>query len=303
MATPALEAAGAAVAGRDLAPRAIAAAAAAMLALLLMIAAPLALLTSTGGGSGEITRPGTGIPPALVPVFNEASRVYAVNAYLLASIADQESTLGTGPGWRTVNSAGCVGLMQMCVGGAAGDSWTPTKNAYRRGQRPASYAFRTEDHPDVLDSFDNVMAAAVHLRGKVGGQPVPRLDDVAYRALCGYYGACSDGIAGNYAADVLARAKTWERQSATTGPSSIPALGSFGPLVWPVRGPITSPFCERRAWEACHPGVDIGVPSGTTILAAAAGRVALVQPNADSRGYGNFTCLQHTSALTTCYAQ
>ena len=25
-------------------------------------------------------------------------------------------------------------------------------------------------------------------------------------------------------------------------------------------GPITSPFCEPRPWEACHPGIDIGVP-------------------------------------------
>ena len=72
--------------------------------------------------------------------------------------------------------------------------------------------------------------------------------------------------------------------------------------MWPVRGPVTSPFCERRAWEACHPGIDIGVPTGTPILAAAAGRVSVVQPSGSSGGYGNFTCLQHTSALTTCYA-
>ena len=67
----------------------------------------------------------------------------------------------------------------------------------------------------MLDSFDNVMAAAVHLRGKVGGRPIPQLDDVAYRALCGYYGACADGIAGNYAADVLERARAWQREAAS----------------------------------------------------------------------------------------
>ena len=75
-----------------------------------------------------------------------------------------------------------------------------------------------------------------------------------------------------------------------------------GSLIWPVNGPITSPFCERRAWEACHPGIDIGVPSGTPIRAAAAGRVALVQSAGASGGYGNFTCIQHTGALSTCYA-
>jgi murein DD-endopeptidase MepM/ murein hydrolase activator NlpD len=75
-----------------------------------------------------------------------------------------------------------------------------------------------------------------------------------------------------------------------------------GTLIWPVNGPLTSPFCERRAWEACHPGIDIGVPSGTPIRAAAAGRVALLQPAAASGGYGNFTCIQHTGAMATCYA-
>ena len=68
-----------------------------------------------------------------------------------------------------------------------------------------------------------------------------------------------------------------------------------GSLIWPVNGPITSPFCERRAWEACHPGIDIGVPAGTPIRAAAAGRVALMQSVGASGGYGNFTCIQHTA--------
>lgn len=301
MGAPALQASGAALGGRASAPRAPAAAGLALLGLLMLIVAPLALLSSTDGSS-QITSGARPIPAGLVPVFNEAARVYAVNAFLLASIADQESHFGTGPGWQTVNRAGCVGLMQMCVGGRGGDSWSTTEHAYRRGQRPASYSFKTDRHPDVLDSFDNVMAAAVHLRGKVGGHPIPRLDGLAYRALCGYYGACSDGIAGNYAADVLDRARTWERQTTTSAAAPAPVLGQTGALAWPVRGTVTSLFCEHRAWEACHPGVDIGVPSGTPILAAAAGRVSVVQATGSSGGYGNFTCLQHIGALSSCYA-
>src|SRR3954451_24019322 len=81
-----------------------------------------------------------------------------------------------------------------------------------------------------------------------------------------------------------------------------PIKGGSGQLIWPVNGPITSPFCERRAWEACHPGMDIGVPSGTPIRAAAAGRVVLTQGEGSSGGYGNFTCIQHTAAMSTCYA-
>jgi peptidoglycan DL-endopeptidase CwlO len=81
-----------------------------------------------------------------------------------------------------------------------------------------------------------------------------------------------------------------------------PVHHGSGSLIWPVNGPITSPFCERRAWESCHPGIDIGVPSGTPIRAAAAGTVSLIQSEAASGGYGNFTCIQHTGTMATCYA-
>jgi murein DD-endopeptidase MepM/ murein hydrolase activator NlpD len=78
-----------------------------------------------------------------------------------------------------------------------------------------------------------------------------------------------------------------------------PIRRGTGSMIWPVNGPITSPFCERRAWEACHPGIDIGVPSGTPIRAADSGRVVLAGWNG---GYGNYTCIQHTASLSTCYA-
>jgi murein DD-endopeptidase MepM/ murein hydrolase activator NlpD len=85
-----------------------------------------------------------------------------------------------------------------------------------------------------------------------------------------------------------------------------PTLGAVrqgsGGLIWPVDGPITSPFCEVRAWESCHPGIDIGVGTGTPIRAAAAGKVVLMQPESASGGYGNFTCIQHAGPLSTCYA-
>jgi peptidoglycan DL-endopeptidase CwlO len=81
-----------------------------------------------------------------------------------------------------------------------------------------------------------------------------------------------------------------------------PIRRGSGAMIWPVNGPVTSPFCERRAWESCHPGIDIGVPSGTPIRAAAAGKVALQQSEAASGGYGNFECIQHTGSLSTCYA-
>src|SRR5437764_1884980 len=77
-----------------------------------------------------------------------------------------------------------------------------------------------------------------------------------------------------------------------------PIRAGSGQLIWPVNGPITSPFCERRPWEACHPGIDIGVPSGTPIRAAASGHVIIAGWEG---GYGNYTCIQHTASLSTCY--
>ncbi len=84
------------------------------------------------------------------------------------------------------------------------------------------------------------------------------------------------------------------------GASSLPAgpIRGGGRFIWPVNGPITSPFCERRAWEACHPGIDIGVPSGTPIRAAGTGNVVIA---GWVSGYGNYTCIDHGGGFSTCY--
>jgi murein DD-endopeptidase MepM/ murein hydrolase activator NlpD len=91
------------------------------------------------------------------------------------------------------------------------------------------------------------------------------------------------------------------QRAAGTLPAGAIKRGS-GSMIWPVNGPITSPFCESRAWESCHPGVDIGVPAGTPIRAAASGKVTLLQSAGASGGYGNYTCISHTASLSTCYA-
>ena len=69
-------------------------------------------------------------------------------------------------------------------------------------------------------------------------------------------------------------------------------------MVWPINGVLTSPFCERRSWESCHPGIDLAAPTGTPIRAADGGRVAIAGPTG---GYGNYTCIQHSASLSTCY--
>jgi murein DD-endopeptidase MepM/ murein hydrolase activator NlpD len=68
-------------------------------------------------------------------------------------------------------------------------------------------------------------------------------------------------------------------------------------LIWPVNGPVTSPFGYR--WGRLHAGIDIGVPYGTPIHAAASGTVVLA---GWVGGYGNYTCIDHGGGLATCYA-
>jgi murein DD-endopeptidase MepM/ murein hydrolase activator NlpD len=80
-------------------------------------------------------------------------------------------------------------------------------------------------------------------------------------------------------------------------PAPGPVRQGSGSLIWPVNGPVVSPFGMR--WGRLHAGVDIAVPSGTPIRAADSGRVALM---GWVGGYGNYTCIQHNATLSTCYA-
>jgi peptidoglycan DL-endopeptidase CwlO len=70
-----------------------------------------------------------------------------------------------------------------------------------------------------------------------------------------------------------------------------------GGYVWPVNGPVVSPFGMR--WGRLHAGVDIAVPAGTPIRAAASGTVAMA---GWMGGYGQYTCVQHGGGVATCYA-
>jgi murein DD-endopeptidase MepM/ murein hydrolase activator NlpD len=83
------------------------------------------------------------------------------------------------------------------------------------------------------------------------------------------------------------------------GPAGPIRRGS-GNFIWPVNGPIVSPFGMR--WGRLHAGVDIAAGTGTPIRAAAGGTVSLVQSEAVSGGYGNYTCISHGGPIATCYA-
>jgi murein DD-endopeptidase MepM/ murein hydrolase activator NlpD len=91
-------------------------------------------------------------------------------------------------------------------------------------------------------------------------------------------------------------------QAAQSSPS---LAGSSGPgdstpsshgLIWPVNGPVVSPFGMR--WGRMHEGIDIGVGYGTPIHAAASGTVIWC---GWMSGYGNLTAIDHGGGLSTAY--
>ena len=77
-----------------------------------------------------------------------------------------------------------------------------------------------------------------------------------------------------------------------TGSGAVPTGG----LGWPVSGPVTSGFGER--WGRMHEGIDIGVPTGTPVAAAAAGTVIVA---GWMGGYGNLVVIDHGNGLATAY--
>jgi murein DD-endopeptidase MepM/ murein hydrolase activator NlpD len=85
-------------------------------------------------------------------------------------------------------------------------------------------------------------------------------------------------------------------QSAGALPAGPIRAGGHG-LIWPVNGSVVSGFGPR--WGSFHEGIDIAVPTGTPIRAAASGSVAIAGPEG---GYGNYTCVDHGGGLSTCYA-
>jgi murein DD-endopeptidase MepM/ murein hydrolase activator NlpD len=93
------------------------------------------------------------------------------------------------------------------------------------------------------------------------------------------------------AADAEVRGRLAAAQGAT---DSTPSASG---LIWPVSGPVVSPFGYR--WGRLHAGIDIAVPYGTPIHAAAAGTIVLA---GWVSGYGNYTCIDHGGGMATCYA-
>ena len=99
--------------------------------------------------------------------------------------------------------------------------------------------------------------------------------------------------AGLSAASASLAARIQGSSGSYSPPDSTPSAAG---LIWPVSGPVVSPFGMR--WGRMHEGIDIAVGYGTPIHAAASGRVVYA---GWMSGYGNLVAIDHGNGLSTAY--
>jgi murein DD-endopeptidase MepM/ murein hydrolase activator NlpD len=119
-----------------------------------------------------------------------------------------------------------------------------------------------------------------------------RADDARVRSAL-------NGRIQDYLAEADAMAKTESSLQSFIRSHTGVAVGgvSAAGLMWPVNGPVTSPFGMR--WGRMHQGIDIGVGYGTPIHAAKAGEVIFA---GQMSGYGNVIVISHGGGFSTLYA-
>ena len=81
-----------------------------------------------------------------------------------------------------------------------------------------------------------------------------------------------------------------------TSQATSSVVRSSSGLIWPVSGPVTSGYGWR--WGRMHEGIDIAVPTGTPVVAAASGQVIVA---GWMGGYGNLVVIDHGGGLATAY--
>jgi murein DD-endopeptidase MepM/ murein hydrolase activator NlpD len=94
-------------------------------------------------------------------------------------------------------------------------------------------------------------------------------------------------------AELAAAIRNAQAAAASTGTATPSASG----FIWPVNGPVVSGYGLR--WGRMHEGIDISAPTGTSILAAAAGSVIHA---GWLGGYGYLVVVDHGNGLATAYA-
>jgi hypothetical protein len=141
------------------------------------------------------------IPPKYLDLYQQAGRRYDIDPAFLAAVGAQETDHGRAPGADAVNPSGCVGPMQIGLGGQCGDEWSKHAVAGTDGRK------------DPNDPGSAIFTAAKILREQKHAPSTGGSEADYHRAACDYYGSCSDRRAGDYAGEVMRQAKVYGFQS------------------------------------------------------------------------------------------
>ena len=96
---------------------------------------------------------------------------------------------------------------------------------------------------------------------------------------------------------------TLQRSQAQPGLPAGPIRQGGGSMIWPVNGPITVAVLRAPLVGELPPGHrHRRARRARRSAPRRRARVALLQSSGASGGYGNFTCVQHSGSLSTCYA-
>ena len=217
------------------------------------------------------------IPAQLLPIYEQVGTQYNIPWEVLAGIATEECSQGrladpsctpqpgaTGPG--AANYAGASGLMQIGIGGAAGDEYDSLRE----------YLPNPSLGPhDPTTAVELAALVLIKHKGAPAGQPID-----AYLPYARAYNG-SGPAADAYAARVIADAHSYQGSGQTTFAS----LGSAGCAAVAVSSAVyVNPFAHAQVTAS---RIDQGVDYGGTgpIDALGPGRVVLVSTT-DS-GWGN----------------
>jgi murein DD-endopeptidase MepM/ murein hydrolase activator NlpD len=102
-------------------------------------------------------------------------------------------------------------------------------------------------------------------------------------------------------ANLAAQIRSAQSAAASSSSAVTYSYGDGSPsargFIWPVGGPVVSPFGWR--WGRMHEGIDIAAGYGTAIAAAASGTVIYA---GWMGGYGNLIIIDHGGGIATAYA-
>ena len=111
-------------------------------------------------------------------------------------------------------------------------------------------------------------------------------------------GPAARAVGSSTASDRERLANSLQDEIAPPETSPLSVEGTLPPLVWPITGPINSPFGPRH--RRFHAGIDIGAARDEPVRAAAEG---LILYAGNSHGpMGTAIILQHAGGLQTIYA-